>query len=130
MNPELYAEMNLVFSQEFDVSIISELTGIKNAEVSTSSKPIAGKPVDVYWSIKTTIHHTYDLSDVLTELVQLVTPHIPLFKQLCEKFKGEVNFCVVASFHTQHTPALYFEREFLNIANMMDATIEIDMYPE
>lgn len=133
MNPELYAEMNLVFSESFDMSSISRLTGIYNAEIhplSNKLSPLTNKPVDGSWSIQTSHHNTFDLSVVLSEMIQLVSPHLTVIKDICDKYNGEVNFCIVASFCSESTPALYFERDFLDVANMLKATIQIDMYPD
>lgn len=133
MTPELYAEMNLVFSENLDLSIISDLTGIKDAEIhplSDKLNPLTGKPIEGSWTIQTSRHNTYDLVNVLSEMVQIVTPHISVIMDLCNKYSGDVNFCIIASFVSNQVPALYFERDFLNVASMMNATIQIDMYPE
>ena len=49
-------------------------------------------------------------------------------KMVLEKYDGTADFCVIPEFYTSNTPALIFNRKFLEIVSYFNATIQIDMY--
>lgn len=128
----IYAEMHLVFDNDFDVTQISDRLNIKPFECKcrkdTRISPITNKQIEGFWTIKTKEYEEWDVKIVIDELVSLVKNKLDQIKCICDEYGGEVIFDIVPSFYPDKTPALYFEREFLDIVHFLNATIQIDMY--
>ena len=128
----IYAEMHMIFDNDFDVHSITKRLGIAPTECKTRSEtrisPLTNKPIEGFWTLKTEEKEEWDLSVVLNELMGKISPKLPDIKEICDENGGTVVFDIVPSFDSNNKPALYFERDFLDIVNFLNATIEIDLY--
>lgn len=133
-NCTIHAEMHMIFDNDFDVYSIEKIIGLvpTNCKMrkETRISPLTNKQIEGFWTLKTEEKEERDLNIILQELISKISKKLPEIKNLCEKNNGEVIFDIVASFDDNSKPALYFEREFLNVVNYLNASIQIDLYVE
>lgn len=133
-NCTIYAEMHMIFDNDFDVYSIEKIIGLvpTNCKMrkETRISPLTNKQIEGFWTLKTEEKEERDLNIILQELISKISKKLPEIKNLCEKNNGEVIFDIVASFDDNSKPDLYFEREFLNVVNYLNANIQIDLYVE
>lgn len=128
----IYAEMHLIFDNDFDVHSITKQLGIVPTECKlrdeTRMSPLTNKPIEGFWTLKTEEKEERDLGVVLNELIENISAKLPDIKKICDENGGTVVFDVIPFFDNDSKPALYFERDFLDIVNYLNATIQIDLY--
>ena len=131
-NCTIYAEMHLIFDNDFDVHSITKRLEITPTECKsrkeTRISPLTNKPIEGFWTLKTEEKEESDLGVVLNELMGMISPKLPDIKRICDENGGTVVFDIVPSFDGNSKPALYFERDFLDMVDYLNATIEIDLY--
>ncbi|MBS6462337.1 MAG: DNA adenine methylase [Ruminococcus sp.] len=64
----------------------------------------------------------------LRDALMGISAKLPDIKKICDENGGKVVFDIVSFFDGNSKPALYFERNFLDIVNYLNATIQIDLY--
>lgn len=128
----IYAEMHLIFDNDFDVHSITKQLGIAPTECKSRNEirtsPLTNKPIEGFWTLKTEEKEERDLGVVLNELIENISAKLPDIKKICDENGGTVVFNVIPFFDDDSKPALYFERDFLDIVNYLNATIQIDLY--
>ena len=124
----------MIFDNDYDVYSIEKIIGLvpTNCKMrkETRISPLTNKQIEGFWTLKTEEKEERDLNIILQELISKISKKLPEIKNLCEKNNGEVIFDIVASFDDNSKPDLYFEREFLNVVNYLNASIQIDLYVE
>ena len=127
-NCTIYAEMHMIFDNDFDVYSIEKIIGLvpTNCKMrkETRISPLTNKQIEGFWTLKTEEKEERDLNIILQELISKISKKLPEIKNLCEKNNWEVIFDIVASFDDNSKPDLYFEREFLNVVNYLNASIQ------
>jgi len=72
---EMYAEMHLVFDNDFNVNEITREIGIKPSECKnrceTKVSPLTKKQTEGYWTLKSSVFNECDIKVVLDELISL-----------------------------------------------------------
>lgn len=130
----IYAEMHMIFDNDFDVYSITKRLGIVPAECKSRSEtrisPLTNKHIEGFWTLKTEETEEWDLGVVLNELMGKISAKLPDIKKICDENGGTVVFDIVPFFDGNTEPILYFERDFLNIVDYLNATIQIDLYVE
>ena len=133
-NCSIYAEMHLVFDNDFDVYSITNRLGIVPTECKarkeTRISPLTNKHIEGSWTIRTDEREERDLKIVLDELGTKFIHKLSEIKKICLENEGTIIFDIVPFFDSDSKPALYFERDFLDIVHYLNATIQIDMYVE
>ena len=128
----IYAEMHMIFDNDFDVYSITKRLGIAPTECKsrneTRMSPLTDKPIEGFWTLKTEEKEEGDLGVVLNELMGNIFAKLPDIKKICDENGGTVVFDIIPFFDGNSKPALYFERDFLDIVNYLNATIQIDLY--
>ena len=128
----IYAEMHMIFDNDFDVYSITKHLGIAPTECKsrneTRMSPLTNKPIEGFWTLKTEEKEERDLGVVLNELMGNISAKLPDIKKICDENGGTVVFDIIPFFDSNSKPALYFERDFLDIVNYLNATIQIDLY--
>ncbi len=128
----IYAEMHMIFDNDFDVHSITKRLGIAPTECKsrneTRMSPLTDKPIEGFWTLKTEEKEERDLGVVLNELMGNIFAKLPDIKKICDENGGTVVFDIIQFFDGNSKPALYFERDFLDIVNYLNATIQIDLY--
>ena len=126
----IYAEMHMIFDNDFDVYSITKRLGIVPAECKTRSEtrisPLTNKHIEGFWTLKTEETEEWDLGVVLNELMEKISAKLPDIKKICDENGGTVVFDIVPFFDGNTEPTLYF----LNIVDYLNATIQIDLYVE
>jgi len=129
---EIYIELDLIFDNDFDVNEITRKTGMNPTDCKNRSEtrfnPLTNKNNEGYWTLQSRVHNEYDVKIVIDEFIPLFVDHLSEIKAICDTNNGEVKFSIVPSFSSNKTPAIYFERDFLDIVHYLNASIEIDMY--
>ena len=122
----------MIFDNDFDVYSITKHLGIAPTECKsrneTRMSPLTNKPIEGFWTLKTEEKEERDLCVVLNELVENISDKLPDIKKICDENGGKIVFDIVPFFDGNSKPALYFERNFLDIVNYLNATIQIDLY--
>lgn len=128
----IYAEMHMIFDNDFDVYSITKHLGIAPTECKsrneTRMSPLTDKPIEGFWTLKTEEKEERDLGVVLNELMGNIFAKLPDIKKICDENGGTVVFDIIPFFDGNSKPALYSERDFLDIVNYLNATIQIDLY--
>ena len=122
----------MIFDNDFDVHSITKQLGIAPTECKSRNEtrisPLTNNPIEGFWTLKTEEKEERDLCVVLKELVENISDKLPDIKKICDENGGKVVFDIVPFFDGNSKPALYFERDFLDIVNYLNATIQIDLY--
>ena len=130
----IYAEMHLIFDNDYDVHSITRLLEIEPSTCKlrreTRMSPLTNKQIEGFWTIKTEEREERDLKIILDELMDKISGKMQKIKEICDENEGKVLFDIVPFFNSDGKPALYFEREFLDVVHYLNATIQIDMYVE
>ena len=132
ITPKIYLECNLIFDNDISMNEITKEVGF----VPTSFKdkkdqrksPFKDDKLEAFWSIATNKIETFYLEEVTKEMTKIIKPYLERIKATVMKYNGVVDFLVVPDFHSTEAPALNFNREFLEIINYLNATVQIDMY--
>ena len=128
----IYAEMHMTFDNDFDVYSITKRLGIAPTECKSRNEarmsPLTNKPIEGFWTLRTEEKEERDLGVVLNELKGNISDKLPDIKKICDENGGTVIFDIVPFFDGNNKPALYFERDFLDMVNYLNATIQIDLY--
>ena len=128
----IYAEMHMIFDNDFDVHSITKRLGIAPTECKsrneTRMSPLTDKPIEGFWTLKTEEKEERDLGVVLNELMGNIFAKLPDIKKICDENGGTVVFDIIPFFDGNSKPALYFERDFLDIVNYLKATNQIELY--
>ena len=128
----IYAEMHMIFDNDFDVYSITKRLEIAPTECKSRNEtrisPLTNKPIEGFWTLKTEEKEERDLGVVLNELMGNIFAKLPDIKRICDENGGTVVFDIIPFFDGNSKPALYFERDFLDIVNYLNATIQIDLY--
>lgn len=128
----IYAEMHLIFDNDFDVHSITKQLGIAPTECKlrneTRMSLLTNKPIEGFWTLKTEEKEERDLGVVLNELIENISAKLPDIKKICDENGGTVVFDIIPFFDGDSKPALHFERDFLDIVNYLNVTIQIDLY--
>ncbi|MDD6212378.1 MAG: DUF4279 domain-containing protein [Clostridiales bacterium] len=129
-NCTIYAEMHMIFNNDFDVYSIKERLGIAPTACKTRKEtrisPLTNKHIEGFWTLKTEEKEEWDLRVVLNELMKNISDKLLEIKNICDENNGTVVFDVVPFFDGNSKPVLYFERDFLDVVNYLNATIQID----
>ena len=122
----------MIFDNDFDVHSITKRLGIAPTECKsrneTRMSPLTDKPIEGFWTLKTEEKEERDLGVVLNELMGNIFAKLPDIKKICDENGETVVFDIIQFFDGNSKPALYFERDFLDIVNYLNATIQIDLY--
>ena len=133
MATEIYTEITLFFDNNFDVYTIENILNLKptdcKRQCETRMSPFdKTKHLEGYWTLASDTFYELDIKPAIDDLISKIGSKIKDIKQLCEKNNGEVRFYIVPSFKSDCLPAMYFEKDFLEIVHELGATIDIDMY--
>lgn len=130
----IYAEMHLVFDNDFDVNEVTKVLEIEPTECKcrweTRISPLTDKQIEGFWTLKSREMNERDLKVILDSFVSKFSNKLTEIKDICDKNDGNIIFDIIPSFSPNCKPALYFESEFLDIVNYLNASIQIDMYVE
>jgi len=130
--PKISIQCNLSFDNDTDMDIITKEIGItptsyKNKKEQRKS-PLKNDNLEGFWSIETEKIETFYLEDVTKIMVEKIQSYLIKIKDIVTKYKGTVDFLIIPDFTLPDTPALCFDREFLDVVKFLNATIQIDMY--
>ena len=92
---------------------------------------IKGKNIkrrETCWTISTGYEESFDISQQLYKVVNLLTKKKNMLNQLKDQYKLEYLFSVVVKIENNEKPAMYFERDFIEFVNELEAEIDIDLY--
>lgn len=131
-SPVIYLELNLLFDNNTNMIDVTKEIGLDPISFKNKSEqmksPFKDDNIEGYWSIKTEKFDTYYLEEVSKSIVEIVKPFLERIKTTLQKHNGTADFLIVTEFYPLDTPALNFNREFLNVVSFLSATIQIDMY--
>lgn len=132
MKPEIYMEMNLIFDNDYDVYELSDVIGIQTTNVQrkkdTRINSISQEHNPGFWSLKTETFYDYDIKTATNRMFNQIKDKAQLIKEICENNQGEVIFDVVISFCANEEPAIYFEKDFIELVHYLNAQIQLDLY--
>ena len=130
--PEMYIEMSLIFDNDYNVYKISEFLGIEPTDAKckneTRINPISKDHNPGYWTLQSNIFFDFDIKQVVEDIVNKINDKIDSIVEICKNNQGEVKFDLVAYFYPNETPAIYFEKEFLELVHKLNAEIDMDFY--
>ena len=124
--------MSLIFDADYDVHKISSILGISPYDAKkkdeTRVNPITKDKNPGYWTIRSDTLCDYDLKNTTNNLLNKIKNKLSLIKNLCQSNDGKVMFDFVINFCANEAPAIYFERDFLEIVHYLNAEIQFDLY--
>lgn len=90
----IYAEMHLIFDNDFDVHSITKQLGIVPTECKlrdeTRMSPLTNKPIEGFWTLKTEEKEERDLGVVLNELLKIYPLNYRISKKSVMKTEGQL----------------------------------------
>lgn len=130
--PEIYVEMHLVFDNDFDVNIITDMIDVQPYECKTKSQtrinPLSNQSNQGFWTFRSEVIIDFDVKKALDELISKFEDKTEIIKEICSENKGNIYIDIVPTFNCNDTPAVYFDKRFLKFVNELDAEIELDIY--
>ena len=72
----------------------------------------------------------FDVKPALNDIISKLTSKLTEIINICNEHDGEAIFCFVTTFDPDNKPALYFDKDFLDVVHKINATIQMDMYIE
>jgi len=90
--------------------------------------PYEGEFVCGGWDLYTEYVPTQNLEVASNELLRVIKPHIDAISSTLKKYDGSARFNVVPEINPKMLPSLYLNKDFIEVANSLNADIEIDMY--
>jgi hypothetical protein len=128
---EIYIELCLYKDTRFDTSLISLETGM-TPKISYSKGDIIRK--NLYWQqsgwvITTNKIHTSDVGEVTTEFIEQIRDKLPVLAKVQQKYSLDAQIEIVISSNI-YMPAISLSKEFIALANALNANIEFDIYYE
>lgn len=130
--PEIRIDFSLIFDNDISMEVITKEIGFFPTDCKDKKNQkkslFKDDTLEGYWSIETDAIRTFFLEDVTKILINTIKPHLEKIKDAVEKYSGTVDFCIVSEFSSLDTPALCFDREFLDVVNFLNATIQFDIY--
>ena len=85
----IYAEMHMIFDNDFDVHSIAKQLGIAPTECKSRNEtrisPLTNKPIEGFWTLKTEEKEERDLGVVLNELMENISAKLPDVMKTAEK---------------------------------------------
>ena len=98
----IYAEMHMIFDNDFDVYSITKHLGIAPTECKsrneTRMSPLTNKHTEGFWTLKTEEKEERDLGVVLNELMGNISAKLPDIKKICDENGGTVVFDIIPFF--------------------------------
>lgn len=90
----IYAEMHMIFDNDFDVYSITKRLGIAPTECKsrneTRMSPLTDKPIEGFWTLKTEEKEERDLGVVLNELMGNIFAKLPDIKKSVMKMEEQL----------------------------------------
>jgi len=130
--PLISIEISLLFDNETEMEVVTEEIGLVPTSYKNKSEqrksPFKDDKLEGYWSIKIENFKSYYLEDLTSLLVRNINPSLEKIKNVTLKYDAKTYFLIVSNFKPLYTPALSFDREFLEVVEYLKATIGIDMY--
>ena len=130
--PEIYVEMHLVFDNDFDVNIITDMIDVQPYECKTKSQtrinPLSNQSNQGFWTFRSEVIIDFDVKKALDELISKFEDKTEIIKEICSENKGNIYIDIVPTFNCNDTPDVYFDKRFLKFVNELDAEIELDIY--
>ena len=127
------AHLYLDFDNETDTAFVKDQIGILSADCidkkSRRKSPFKDDNLPGSWSVVTETIETYELEDVTKMLLEIINPYLDKIKNMLDSYDGKAVFLIVTEM-VDNTPALCFNREFLEVVEYLRAEIAIDMYAE
>lgn len=130
--PEIYIEMDLIFDNDYNVYGISELLGIEPTDAKRKSEtrinPLSKDHNPGYWTLQSDTFFDYDIKKTIDNLINKFKDKKQMIYEICNNNQGKVKFDVVVWFYPNETPAIYFEKDFLDLVHYFNAEIDLDLY--
>jgi len=130
--PIIFLKCNIWFDNDTSMETVTEEIGLFPSSCRDKKdqrkSPFKDDNLEGCWCVRTNEIETFDLEDVTKVLVSIIKPYLKQIKETVIKYNGFVDFLIVPEFYPLEPPALCFDREFLDVVNYLNATIQIDMY--
>lgn len=121
----------IMSGDKLDSNGVTEKLKIKPSKSWKKGEDIEGrkiKRIDSCWIINTNYEETYDINEQLFKIVRLLEDKKNILKELKNVYELEYFFEIVINVENNETPAIYFNKEFIEFANDIKSEFEIDMY--
>lgn len=121
----------IMSGDKLDSNGVTEKLKIKPSKSWKKGEDIEGrkiKRIDSCWIINTNYEETYDINEQLFKIVRLLKDKKNILKELKNVYELEYFFEIVINVENNETPAIHFNKEFIEFANDIKSEFEIDMY--
>ena len=110
--------------------IITQKLGITPTEQWTKGEEVEGRSYPrrhSNWSIGTEYEVSMDIDDQLKKIYELLRSKLDILRELREEYRLEYQIGIIPRIMNNGIPSLHFDRWFLEFANNIEATIDIDL---
>lgn len=117
-------------SEEISPESISERIGInpnlsgKKGEIVNGKMPYP----DSFWEVFTKREASLDVSNQIKKIIKILKPSFQKLKDLIEEYQLTSMLLILIIIENGEAPAISLSREEIEFFNMLNSTIEIDMY--
>lgn len=121
----------IMSGDKLDSNGVTKKLKIKPSKSWKKGEDIEGrkiKRIDSCWIINTNYEETYDINEQLFKIVRLLKDKKNILKELKNVYELEYFFEIVINVENNETPAIHFNKEFIEFANDIKSEFEIDMY--
>lgn len=134
-NSKVYFSM---FGDHFPIDLVSDLLGLKPTCSYYKGELIPENPnirriktmyrKETVWEIGINYEETYDINDQINQVINQLNNKEHTIIELCKEFKLQCLFMIVMIINEGETQATYINKQFIKLANMLDAEIHFDIY--
>lgn len=121
----------LIFCDSLHPKVITDKLNIASTQSWVKGENINGKSYkrkDTCWIVSTEYEESLDINIQLSKLVAMIQNKKEALIDLGKVYDVKYVFEFVIKVRNNQTPAMYFEREFLDFVNDIHAVLDIDMY--
>jgi hypothetical protein len=86
------------------------------------------KRVDTCWIIDTGYEESNDINDQLAKIIRLLNNKQKILKEFRKENNLEYHFSIVINIENNETPAIYFNKDFIELSYEIGAEFSIDLY--
>lgn len=121
----------VITGEEFSHSEITSELQVNPTSFWTKGDCIIGKKmkrIETSWILATGYEHSYDINEQLFKIVNILLDKKFILKKMKEKYSIDYIFSIVVNVENNENPTIYFNRDFIQFANDIEAEFYVDLY--
>ena len=118
-----------LIGDDFDPNYVTKEIGIRPVYVREKNEILGNGRLFGHfeWGIETELMQTDDLSNIPDQLISTIPCGLDVLLHIAQKCKAQWNVLILVNVYDSF-PALYFSKDFIQVAGYIGATVGFDVY--